>query len=257
MEHFLTTWGYLALFLATFVSAMAIPVGADIAIGYAGALASGQLTTEHHMNLVAVILVATLGEVIGSLAGYAIGRIGGRPLVDRAGRYVLLTHRDLDRAEAWFARRGEAFVLFGRLIPLLRSFVSLAAGLAEMALGKFLAFTVIGCAIWATALSSIGYSLGSSWHHVLKDFSYAGYVVAVLIVLAVATIIGHRIRGVRHERAERRHPAPWAVIGVGERPTAVRSSVVAAQLREEATAMAMAWGPSTEVTAGPGQRSRP
>jgi hypothetical protein len=90
MEHFLTTWGYLALFVATFISSMAIPVGADIAIGYAGALASGQLTAEHHMNLLAVILVATLGEVCGSLAGYTIGRVGGRPLVDRAGRYVLL-----------------------------------------------------------------------------------------------------------------------------------------------------------------------
>jgi membrane protein DedA with SNARE-associated domain len=258
MEHFLTTWGYLALFLATFVSSMAIPVGADIAIGYAGALASGQLTTEHHMDLAVVILVVTLGEVVGSLAGYAIGRLGGRPLVDRAGRYVLLTHRDLDRAEAWFARRGEAFVLFGRLIPLLRSFVSLAAGLGEMALGKFVAFTVIGCAIWASALAGIGYSLGSSWHHVLKDFSYAGYVVAVLIVLAVATIIGHRIRGVRHERAEQLRPAAPAVVAPADvvLPPVVPVAVVAARLREDAAAMARSWSSTASVHDDPAQINR-
>jgi membrane protein DedA with SNARE-associated domain len=229
MEHFLTTWGYLALFLATFVSSMAIPVGADVAIGYAGALASGQLTTEHHMNLLAVILVATLGEVLGSLAGYTIGRAGGRPLVNRVGKYALLTHHDLDRAEAWFARRGEAFVFFGRLIPLLRSFVSLAAGLAEMALGKFVLFTVLGCAIWTTALSSIGYSLGASWHHVLKDFSYAGYVVAVLIVLALATVIGHRVRGVRRERGEGRHLRPRVLVDAEVAPAALVSSASVAR----------------------------
>ena len=105
--------------------------------------------------------MATLGEVLGSLAGYSIGRFGGRTLVDKVGKYVLLTHKDLDRAEAWFARRGEPVVLFGRFIPLLRSFVSFAAGLGEMALAKFTIFTVIGCAVWCTALCSLGYSLGS------------------------------------------------------------------------------------------------
>jgi membrane protein DedA with SNARE-associated domain len=203
MEHFLATWGYLALFVATFISAMAIPIGAEIAIGYAGALASGELTTtgHDHLQLGLVIVVAALGEVVGSVAGYLIGRFGGRPLVDKVGRYILLTHKDLDRAEAWFARRGEPFVLFGRFIPLLRSFVSLAAGLGEMAVGKFLAFTVIGCAVWCAALASIGYSLGASWHHVIKAFSYAGYVVGALIVIVVIVAIVHRYRVVRAEKA--------------------------------------------------------
>jgi membrane protein DedA with SNARE-associated domain len=120
--------------------------------------------------------------------------------VDRVGKYVLLTHKDLDRAEAWFARRGEAVALFGRFIPLLRSFVSFAAGLGEMAIAKFLVFTIIGCAIWCTALTSLGYSLGSSYNHVLKAFSYAGYVAAVLVVIAVAILLWHRLRVVRAER---------------------------------------------------------
>ena len=147
-----------------------------------------------------VIVVAVVAEVLGSLAGYLIGYYGGRTLVDRVGKYVLLTHRDLDRAEAWFAKRGEPVVLFGRFIPLLRSFVSFAAGLGEMAIAKFVVFTVIGCAIWCTALVSLGYSLGSSYNHVLKAFSYAGYALAALAVIGVVVLFLHRLRVVREER---------------------------------------------------------
>src|ERR1700729_1001041 len=122
MEHFLEHWGYLAVFALSFISTMGLPVGSELAIIYGGVLASGQIPNEpHHLNLVAVIVVATVAEVLGSLAGYLIGYFGGRPLVDRVGKYVLLTHKDLDRAEAWFARRGEPVVLVGRFIPLLRS----------------------------------------------------------------------------------------------------------------------------------------
>jgi len=201
MEHFLETWGYLAIFVLSFISTMALPVGSEVAIIYGGVLASGQIAHEpHHLDLALVIVVALVGELLGSLAGYLIGSLGGRPLVDRFGRYVLLTHRDLDRAEAWFARRGDPFVLFGRFIPLLRSFVSFAAGLGEMALAKFVLFTAIGCAVWCTALASLGYSLGASYNHVLKGFSYAGYVLAALAVVAVAVVFAHRVRAVRLER---------------------------------------------------------
>ena len=200
MEHFLETWGYLAVFVLSFISSMGLPVGAEVAIIYGGVLASGQVPNEpHHLMLWAVIVVAVAAEVLGSLAGYLIGYFGGRPLVDRAGKYVLLTHRDLDRAETWFARRGEPFVLFGRFIPLLRSFVSFAAGLGEMAIAKFVLFTLIGCAIWCTALTSLGYSLGSTYSHVLKAFNDAGYVLAALAVIAVVVLLFHRLRAVREE----------------------------------------------------------
>jgi membrane protein DedA with SNARE-associated domain len=201
MEHFLETWGYLAVFVLSFVSSMGLPVGAEVAIIYGGVLASGQIPNEpHHLSLIAVIVVAVVAELAGSLTGYLIGYFGGRALVDRVGKCVLLTHRDLDRADAWFARRGEPFVLFGRFIPLLRSFVSFAAGLGEMAIGKFVIFTVIGCAIWCTALTSLGYSLGASYNHVLKAFSDAGYVLAALAVIAVVVLFVHRVRVVREER---------------------------------------------------------
>src|SRR3984885_6014087 len=182
MEHFLETWGYLAVFILSFVSSMGLPVGAEVAIIYGGVLASGQIVNEPHpLNLFAVIAVATLAEVLGSLVGYLIGYFGGRPLVDRVGKYVLITHKDLDRAEAWFARRGDPVVLFGRFVPLLRSFVSFAAGLGE------------------TALPSLGYALGSSYSRVLKAFSYAGYLAAALAVAVIATLFWHRLRAVRAE----------------------------------------------------------
>jgi membrane protein DedA with SNARE-associated domain len=202
VEHFLATWGYAAVFVLSFISSMGLPVGSELAIIYGGVLASGQVSGENPLNLAVVIIVATLAEVLGSVAGYAIGRYGGRTLVDRVGKYVLLTHKDLDRAEAWFARRGEPVVFFGRFIPLLRSFVSFAAGLGEMPPLKFVTYTVLACAIWCTALSSLGYSLGSSYHHVLKAFNYAGYVVAVLAVIAVAFVFWHRWRQYRLERQQ-------------------------------------------------------
>ena len=137
MEHFLQNWGYLAVFALTLLSTMLIPVGSELAMIYGGVLASGQVANEpHHLQLALVILAALGGELVGSFLGYSIGYFGGRPLVDRLGKYVLLTHKDLDRAEAWLDRRGEAFVFFGCLIPLVRSFVSVAAGLGEMTVGK-------------------------------------------------------------------------------------------------------------------------
>jgi membrane protein DedA with SNARE-associated domain len=201
VEHFLATWGYAGVFVLSFISSMGLPVGSEVAIIYGGVLASGQVPNEGApLNLAVVILVAIAAEVLGSAAGYAIGRYGGRTLVDKVGKYVLLTHKDLDRAEAWFARRGEPFVLFGRFIPLLRSFVSFAAGLGEMAPVKFVVYTVIGCAIWCTALVSLGYSLGSTYNHVLKGFNDAGYVLAVVAVLAVAVVFWHRFRQYRSEQ---------------------------------------------------------
>ncbi len=201
MEEFLRSAGYGAIFALSFISAMGLPVGAELALIYGGVLASGHaLSGGKPLQLAVVIIVAVLGEVLGSLAGYSIGRFGGRTLVDRVGKYVLLTHKDLDRAEAWFARRGEPVVFFGRFIPLLRSFVSFAAGLGEMALAKFVIFTVIACAIWCTALCSLGYSLGSSYQHVVNAFSFAGYVLGALAVIAVVVVFWHRLRAYRSQR---------------------------------------------------------
>jgi membrane protein DedA with SNARE-associated domain len=211
----LVHWGYLALFLLTALSAFCIPVGSELAMAYGGALASGQVLRgpHDHFSLGLVIVVAIAGEMVGSVAGYSLGRFGGRPLVDRVGKYILLTHRDLDRVEAFMARRGDPFVLFGRLVPLLRSFVSLAGGLAEMSIVRFLAFSVVGAAVFTSALCSIGYALGASWHKALSDFSDVGYVAGALAVVAVVLAIAHRFRAVRAEKALGHHAAADGAVG--------------------------------------------
>jgi membrane protein DedA with SNARE-associated domain len=206
VEEFLKSAGYSAVFVLSFISAMGLPVGAELSLIGGGAFASGMVAGEGKpLNLAVVIILAIVAEVLGSVAGYAIGRYGGRPLVDKVGKYVLLTHKDLDRAEAWFARRGEPVVLFGRFIPLLRSFVSFAAGLGEMAVAKFLLYTVIGCAVWCTALCVLGYNLGATYNSVVKSFSDAGYVLAALAVVAVAVVFWHRYRSYKAEQVKGRH----------------------------------------------------
>jgi membrane protein DedA with SNARE-associated domain len=206
-ESFLLSAGYAAVFVLSFISAMGLPVGSELAIIGGGALASGEVFTHSgkSLNLALVIILALLGEVLGSGAGYALGRYGGRPLVDKAGKYLLLTHKDLDRAEAWFARRGDGLVFFGRFIPLLRSFVSFAAGIGEMAIGKFFLYTTVACAIWCAALASIGYSLGSTYSKLVSDFGYVGYVFAALAVIAVVVVFWHRYRTYKSEQVRGRH----------------------------------------------------
>lgn len=200
VQHFLVQYGYIALFLIPALSAFGIPVGSELVMAYGGALASGQVIAGRHFTLGAVIVVVIVGEVIGSILGYALGRFGGRPFVDRAGRYILLTHRDLDRVERFLARRGDGFVFVGRLIPLLRSFVSIVAGLAEMTIGRFLLFSVLGTVVFSAGLSSIGYGLGASWHQAVKAFSDAGYVAAAIAIVVVLIGIAHRVKVLREER---------------------------------------------------------
>ncbi len=210
MQSLVSHWGYLALFLITALSAFGVPIGSELAMVYGGALASGQvLSGREHFELGLVILIALLGELVGSLAGYGLGRFGGRPLVDKVGRYLLLTHRDLKRVEAYLARSGESFVLVGRLVPLLRSFVSIVAGLAQMALWRFLVFSLIGSAIFTAALAGLGYALGGTWHSAVTDFSAVGYLAVAVALVAIVIGAVHRLgvfesgrRGVAQRRKD-------------------------------------------------------
>lgn len=195
MEHLLSSWGYVAVVLLTIAEAACIPIPSEVTLGFGGYLAS-----TGRLELVAVILLAVAGELAGAFIAYAVGRTGGRALVDRLGRYVLLTKGDVDRAEHWFARRGDTAVLIGRILPIVRTFVSLPAGVAEMDVTRFGLFTLAGSAAWCTALALTGYELGSSWRRITSGFSTAGYVLAGLAVLVIAAFIGHRWSAVRRER---------------------------------------------------------
>jgi len=139
--------------------------------------------------------------MIGSQVAYEVGRSAGRTIVDRWGKWILLTHKDLDSSERWFAKYGSAAVLIGRVLPVVRSFISVPAGIAEMKRDRFVVLTAIGSAIWVALLSALGYAAGKNWHHVSKDFHYAQ--TPMIIVVAALLIFGlwHRIRSVRRQNA--------------------------------------------------------
>jgi len=206
MTHFLESYGYVAVFVLTVIEAACIPIPSEVTLGLGGALASaafvsGSKAHPVHLNLVLVIVVAVCGELVGSLLAYLVGRTGGRAFVDNYGKYFLVTHADLDKAEAWFARRGEPVVLFGRVIPVVRAFISLPAGLAEMNLTRFVVYTVVGVAAWVSIICSIGYELGGSYTSLTKGFNCARYVIAIGVVGAVALWAVHRYRAIKAQQA--------------------------------------------------------
>lgn len=196
MEHFLLSAGYAGLIVLAFVEACCIPIPSEITFGYAGVLVS-----EHHLELGLVIVIGTLAELAGSFVAYTVGRRGGRPLVQRVGRFALITSSDLDRAERWLSGRGEVAVAIGRAMPVLRAFVSIVAGIAQMPRLRFLVFSLIGTLVYVTALTAIGDAVGSAWHRVAHGFSLAGYVIIAVVVVAIAVFVRHRVRELRRERA--------------------------------------------------------
>jgi membrane protein DedA with SNARE-associated domain len=196
MESFLTSAGYGALILFAFLEACCVPISSEITFGFAGVLAY-----QGHLSLALVIIIGSLAELAGSCTSFAVGRWGGRPLVDKVGRYVLVTRSDVDRAERFLEGRGAWAVPVGRMIPVVRAFVSIVAGLIEMPFARFVVLSAIGTVIYASALSAIGYAVGSAWHSVAKDLSVVGYIVVVLVVAVIAGFITIRLRAFRREAA--------------------------------------------------------
>lgn len=195
MEHFLLSVGYPAIFILAVVEAACIPFPSEVTFAY-----SGFLVSQHHLSLAPVLIVGIVGEVLGSFVGYFIGRTGGRALVDRYGKYVLLTHRDLERMDRFLARRGDSAVFFGRVLPLLRTFAALVAGLGEAPIVKFGIFTTLATAIYCTVLTLVGDSLGAEWNKLVKGFTDASIVLGVLVVAVIALALAHRWRDLRAER---------------------------------------------------------
>jgi membrane protein DedA with SNARE-associated domain len=196
MESFLTSAGYVALIVFGFIEACSIPISSEITFGFAGVLAY-----QGRLNLVLVIIIGSLAELAGSYVSYAVGRLGGRPLVERLGKYVLVTRKDIDRAERFLAGRGAWAVVVGRALPVIRAFISIIAGLVEVPALEFGVLSLIGTVAWAIALSVTGYEVGSAWHSVSHYVSVGGYVVVALVVLAIAGLIAYRLREVRREAA--------------------------------------------------------
>jgi membrane protein DedA with SNARE-associated domain len=203
MESFLTHAGYAALILFGFLEACCIPISSEITFGFAGVLAF-----QGHLNLVLVIVIGSLAEFAGSYVSYAIGRIGQRPLVERVGKYALITHKDIDRAERFVAGRGAWTVVVGRMLPVIRAFTSIVAGLVEVPALQFGLLSLTGTVIYAVALSLVGYELGSAWHSVSHYVSIGGYVIVAIVVLAIVGFVVYRLREVRREAAAAQVPGP-------------------------------------------------
>ncbi|MGH9300993.1 MAG: DedA family protein [Acidimicrobiales bacterium] len=181
MQHLISSSGYLAILILMVAESACIPFPSEITM-----LFGGYLAATGHLNLVGVIVLGTLGNLIGSYIAWAVGRTGGRVAVAKWGRYVGLRTHDVDRAEVWFDRHGESAVFFGRLLPVVRTFISLPAGVAEMKPGRFGAFTLLGCIPWTAALGIAGYELGGDWHKIVKYFSDVTYLIVVVVIVVVA-----------------------------------------------------------------------
>ena len=173
------------------------PAASELVMLYAGALASGAFASQHVVLLgdavsstawafVTMALAGTAGYVLGSVAGWAIGRYGGRPFVERRGRLLHLGPDRLERAERWFDRHDDSAVLLGRVLPVVRSFVSIPAGVFRMPLGRYTLLTIPGSALWAFALAGIGWALGRNYdrfHHAFDIALLAGAAAVVLYLV--------------------------------------------------------------------------
>jgi membrane protein DedA with SNARE-associated domain len=187
MEHFLTSaisnHGYVAIFLLMTLESACIPVPSEAIMLFGGALAAGVTVAgvTLHLNVVEVALVGALGNLLGSLIAYAVGRTGGRAAAEKWGKYVLIRRHDLDRAQAFFARRGQIAVLAGRMLPVVRTFISLPAGIAEMPVVRFGALTLLGSLPWTFALAYAGKALAAHWQSVERALTPVSIAVAVII----------------------------------------------------------------------------
>jgi len=195
MTAFLTDAGYWALIVFAFVQACCIPISSEITFGFAGVLAY-----QGHLSLALVIVIGTLAELAGSSAAYGLGRLGGRHTVERYRKYLLMTRKDVERAERFFAGRGAWSVALGRALPLVRAFTGLGAGFMEVPALPFEIFNLIGTAVWVTTLSLIGYQLGSDWTKASKNVSHASDALAALVVLALVGYIVYKAYKFRQER---------------------------------------------------------
>jgi membrane protein DedA with SNARE-associated domain len=200
VQQFITNYGYLAIFVLMLAESACIPVPSELIMTFGGALAAGAVPGTH-LNLIGVILAGTAGNVAGSYLAWAVGRYGGQPLLrrlseGRLGRR-LLRENDLDRAIAWFDRHGNKAVLIGRLLPVVRTFISLPAGIAGMPALRFGVYTTLGCLPWTTALAVAGYAVGKNWESIVNAFHGPTYIIAAVVVVALVILAWRYVRSRR------------------------------------------------------------
>lgn len=173
--------GYAGIFFLMLLESCGVPVPSEVIMPFSGFLvASGQLI------FALVVLAGTLGNLAGSCLAYCIGLKGGRPLIEKYGKYIFISKRDMDKADYWFNRYGEPAVLLGRFLPVIRTYISFPAGIAKMDLKKFCFFTTLGALPWTLLFAWLGIKLQNHWTLIRDRLHNFDLAIAVLIVFAIA-----------------------------------------------------------------------
>jgi membrane protein DedA with SNARE-associated domain len=197
VEHFITDYlgqyGYLAIFVLMVLESACIPIPSEVTMVFGGFLVS-----RGDLDFFWVAVIGAVANLLGSWLAYGVGYVGGRPLIMRWGRYVLLREHELDRAHDWFERHGEAAVFVSRLLPVIRTFISLPAGVARMPFGKFTLYTFLGCLPWVFALTWAGVLLGDNWETFLR---YGEPISLAIGVITAGFIVWWVVKRVRARRA--------------------------------------------------------
>ena len=200
--------GYLGVAAAVALETIVAPIPSEVILPMAGWKVSQSAAdpavveplTGLPWNIPLAVALATVGSLVGALVGYAIGAWGGRPLLDRYGRYVGIGADDLDRADRWFERWGSWAVFLGRMVPLVRTFVSYPAGIARMPLGRFVLYSALGSLPWNAALIGAGFAVGENYPRIeaaIKPYEYLIYavVIGLVVLLVVRWQMAKRRRG--------------------------------------------------------------
>ncbi len=228
---FIGDHGVYAVFVLMAIDAV-FPAASELVMLYAGALAAGAFTGqeatlfgndlgEGFWPYLVLALAGSLGYLVGGIAGWGVGIAGGRPLLERHGRWLHLDAEKLDRAEAWFERHGAWAVFLGRVTPVVRSFISIPAGVFRQPLGRYTVLTAIGSTIWCLLFAGIGWAAGKSWERLHHDFRYLDYVV-VAVVVAAGAWLGLEARPPPPNRLTRAARGPTGHPAGGRRSTLAR-----------------------------------
>ncbi len=182
--------GYCGVGIAMAIESACIPLPSEIIMPF-----SGYLILEGRFTMFWVVVAGTVGNLIGSVIAYWVGIIGGRPFILKYGKYILMSHHDLEVAERWFNRYGELTIFFTRNMPVIRTFISLPAGIAKMNFAKFCIYTTVGSIPWNILLTWLGMVFGAKWHSTLSPiFHKFDAVIGILLLIGIYLFIKRHLK---------------------------------------------------------------